>query len=72
MNKKKLRRKLAKRLSNKMGYMGTCPNERDIILNIVLPKKDRYTKIIHCNTDCWNTDCLCHKSHEDIKLPPPR
>ena len=69
MNKKKLRRKIANNLRHKMMHMGTCPNELDTILNIVLPKKDRYPKPIHCNTDCWNSDCPCHKDHEGIKIP---
>lgn len=55
--KRKLRKKLAKQVSNKMDHMCTCANERDIILNIILPKKDRYSWTIHCDTDCEDKTC---------------
>lgn len=55
--KRKLRKKLAKQVSDKMGYMCTCANERDMILNIILPKEDRYSWTIHCYTDCENKTC---------------
>lgn len=50
------RKKIANSVADKMAYMGTCPNERDIILAIIAPK-DYRRKGIHCNTDCWITGC---------------
>ena len=57
MGKKKLRRKIAQQVENKMYYLNTCPNERDIILNIILPKEDRLPFYSHCRKDCLNTTC---------------
>lgn len=51
------RKKIAESVADKMAYMGTCPNERDIILSIIAPKDYKRNKGIHCNTDCWVTDC---------------
>ena len=63
--KRKLRRKIADRLSEKMGYLCTCPNERDVILNIVLSKKDKYAWESHCKKDCWRKDCECYSVRTD-------
>lgn len=57
MDKKKLRRKIAKQVEDKMYYLNTCPNERDIILNIILPKKNRISFHSHCRRDCPSTTC---------------
>lgn len=53
------RRKIAQRVADKMAYMGTCPNERDIILHIIAPK-DYVRNVKHCSTDCWVADCKCY------------
>ena len=57
MDKKKLRRKIAKKKKKKMYYLKSCPNERDMILNIILPKKDRLPLYSHCRKDCSSTMC---------------
>ena len=58
MSKKKdLRRKIAKQVEEKMYYLKSCPNERDIILNIILPKEDRISFYSHCKRDCLDTTC---------------
>lgn len=59
--KRKLRKKIAENVSDKMGYMNTCLNERDIILNIILSKKDRYKWDLNCNTNCQNPNCPVHE-----------
>lgn len=63
MKKRKLRKKIARRVSDKMGYLHTCPNERDIILNIILSSKDMYKWNIHCKIDCPNKECVCHPNN---------
>lgn len=58
MGKKKLRRKIAEEVQEKMYYLNTCPNERDMILNIILPKEDRISPSYrHCRKDCASTTC---------------
>lgn len=57
MGEKKLRRKIAKQVEEKMYYLKSCPNERDIILNIILPKEDRLPLCSHCRKDCSSTTC---------------
>lgn len=58
MSKKKdFRRKIAKQVEEKMYYLNSCPNERDIILNIILPKEDRLPLYSHCKKDCLDTTC---------------
>ena len=52
---KKLRKKIAKQVADKMYYMNTCLNERDIILGIIC--KDREFVEPHCFTDCTNVEC---------------
>lgn len=59
------RKKIAESVEDKMVYMGTCPNERDIILSIIAPKDYKRSKDNHCHTDCWNTECQCY--HRDNK-----
>lgn len=56
------RKKIAEAVEDKMGYMGTCPNEREIILNIIAPKDYKRSSELHCGTDCWNVECVsyCH------------
>ena len=57
--------KMYETLSEKMAYMCTCPNERDIILGIVCGKGNK--GINHCNTDCWNTKCESYHYEEREK-----
>ena len=57
-----LREFIASAVDDKMGYLNTCPNERNIILGIIRGK--RYDTESHCGRDCNNTDC---KSHPDYK-----
>lgn len=58
MSKKKdLRRKIAKQVEEKMYYLKSCPNEKDMILNIILPKEDRLPLYSHCRKDCLDTTC---------------
>ena len=60
MNKRKLRRKIANQVADKMMYMNTCLNERDIILNIILSKKDTFKWHIHCS-ECNNKNCASYR-----------
>jgi len=59
MNKRKLRKKIANRVADKMMYMNTCPNERDIILNIILSKKDIFKWHVHCS-ECNHKNCASY------------
>ena len=63
VNEKKLRNKIAKRVEEKMKYLNTCYNERDIILRIVKNSKESIE--LHCNTDCPNKDCVSNKKYKD-------
>ena len=63
MSKRKLRKKIAEQIADKMMYMNTCPNERDIILNIILSKKDRFKWHIHCN-ECHNKNCASYAGED--------
>ena len=65
--KKKIRRKIAKQVEEKMYYLKSCPNERDMILNIILPKKDRTLFYSHCRRDCPSTAC---ESNIDVDNQP--
>lgn len=65
--KKDLRRKIAKQVEEKMYYLKSCPNERDMILNIILPKKDRLPLYSHCRKDCLDTTC---ESNIDVDNQP--
>lgn len=60
------RRKIAWRVADKMEYMNSCPNERDIVLHIIAPK-DYVCNVKHCDMDCWRTDCKCYNRKEDDK-----
>ena len=51
--KKKLK-EIADLLSEKMSYMNTCLNERDIILGYLGVERSSGN---HCNTDCRNNKC---------------
>lgn len=55
-----LKNKIAKDVEDKMMYMGTCPNERDVILHIIAPKKYPQFDRLHCNLDCWHKECKNH------------
>lgn len=57
------RRKIARRVADKMAYLNSCPNERDIILRIIAPHDYIYDGE-HCNTDCWITDCKSYGCKE--------
>lgn len=59
------RKRIAAAVEDKMGYMGTCPNEREIILSIIAPKDYKRSVESHCGTDCWNVKCASHR--HDIK-----
>ena len=61
------RKKIAESVADKMAYMGTCPNTRDIILSIIAPKDYKRSKDIHCKTDCWVSDCKCYSVDKQIK-----
>ena len=52
---KKLRKTIAKQVADKMYYMNTFLNERDIILGII--RKDLEFVEPHCFTDCTNAEC---------------
>lgn len=54
---RKLRKKIADAVDDKMDYMHCCPNERDTYLHIIAPDDYPRIKGIHCNTDCYNKDC---------------
>ena len=51
------RRKIAEKVEDKMCYMGSCLNEREIILNIIAPKDYERKGIPHCGTDCCDIRC---------------
>lgn len=72
MKKKKIRKKIAEQVLKKINELKICPNERDIILNIILPKKDNYIWYIHCDEDCTHKNCANHyydkyKEYEKIR-----
>lgn len=54
------RKKIAEAVEEKMNYLGTCPNEKEIILSIIAPKDYKRNKDSHCGTDCWNAECKCY------------
>lgn len=58
-------KEIADALSEKMCYMNTCPNERDIILGYLGRKRSNKN---HCNTDCWNEKCESY--HYETKQQP--
>lgn len=55
---------IAKRVKEKMEEMGSCPNEIDIILNIISPKHFNRNAVPHCKKDCLNEECVCNKEHK--------
>lgn len=55
---------IAKRVKEKMEEMRSCPNEIDIILNIINPKEFNCNAVPHCKKDCWNKECICNKEHK--------
>ena len=61
---RKIRKKIADRVWEKMAYMNECPNSRDIICNIILHKEDKYEWKLHCDTDCWETGCVNYKGKD--------
>lgn len=54
------RRKFAEAVEEKMCYMGSCPNEKEIVLSIIAPKDYKRKSTSHCSTDCWNKECKCY------------
>ena len=52
------RKKIADALSEKMAYMNTCLNERDVILGYLGVKRPNET---HCNSDCRNEKCESYR-----------
>lgn len=61
------RKKIAKAVEDKMYYLRTCLNEKDIILSIIAPKDYKRNGVPHCNTDCLNTSCISHYQHTSKK-----
>lgn len=59
------RKKIAEAVEDKMCYMGSCPNEKEIILSIIAPKDYKRGSASHCGTDCWNKECVSY--HRDMK-----
>ena len=59
------RKKIARDVEEKMCYMGSCPNERDIILSIIAPNDYDRSCASHCGTDCWNTKCVCYHRNKE-------
>lgn len=51
------RKKIAEAVEDKMVYLGTCPNEKEIILSIIAPNYYKRESIPRCSTDCWNKSC---------------
>ena len=54
LNEQELREKIAQEVANKMDYMGTCLNERNIILGIITGKRKHTGSL--CDK-CWVADC---------------
>ena len=54
LNEQELREKIAQDVADKMAYMGTCLNERNIILGIIRGKREHIGSL--CDK-CWITDC---------------
>ena len=51
--------KIAHEVSEKMYYMKSCPNERNIIVGVITGHRETYESL--CPT-CKNTDCVINKS----------
>ena len=58
------RKNIAQLVENKMGYLGTCANEIDMILHIIAPKDYKRFSKSHCKTDCWCKDCKSYEVKE--------
>lgn len=58
------RKKIAEAVEDKMGCLGTCPNEKEIILSIIAPNDYKRGSVSHCITDCWNESCLSYRVRE--------
>lgn len=56
------RKKIADKVADKMCYLNTCLNERDILLSIIAPKDYKGPGELHCDIDCCNTKCQCYKN----------
>lgn len=54
LNEQELREEIAQEVADKMDYMGTCLNERNIILGIITGKREHIGSL--CDK-CWVTDC---------------
>ena len=52
-----IRDKIAWDVDDKMLYLDTCPNERDIILSIISPNTYKHIQETHCNRDCEHIEC---------------
>lgn len=63
VSEKKLRNNISKQVEEKMKYLNSCYNERDIILRIIKNSKESIE--LHCNTDCPNKDCALNKEYKD-------
>ena len=56
MNEQELRNKIAQEVADKMDYMNTCLNERNIILGIITGKREHN----HSLCDECRIECLVH------------
>lgn len=65
MKKRKLRKKIARDVVDKMERTYNCRNAIDIVANIILSKKDRYIWNSHCNGDCEDRSCRCNYKYRD-------
>lgn len=61
---KSLRMEIAAEVGEKMCYLNTCPNEREIILNTIDPD-NHIRKVSHCATDCTQIDCKNYLKHKE-------
>ena len=53
MNEQELRNKIAQEVANKMDYMDTCLNERNIILGIITGKREyNHSLCDECHIEC--------------------
>lgn len=60
------RKRIAEAVEDKMGYLGTCPNEKEIILSIIAPDDYKRGSLSHCITDCWNKSCPSYRAQEKM------
>lgn len=59
---KRLRNEIANNVEEKMCYLNTCPNARDIILAMIDPYNHKSSGVIHCHIDCnAHPDCKTRK-----------